>query len=244
MKNISLLFLLSLLYLTGLAQINIEQQVISSTSDIDTTTTLIVTSTIGEAVIQTLNPNNGNSIVLTQGFQQSFSEGGITFDLEITQPLCLERTDGFAEVSNIVGGTAPYTITWSNGNIGDRATSLSVGDYTIQITSDDGVTQNSNFKVESTNDLPCLLKFYSGITPNSDGRNDTWVIDNIELFPSNEVNIYNRLGNRVWEGINYDNNNVVWIGDNLSGNELPSDTYFYVFESGSNVEKGWIELTR
>ena len=98
--------------------------------------------------------------------------------------------------------------------------------------------------MQATNNLPCLLKFYSGITPNGDGLNETWIIDNIELFPSNEVIFYNRLGNKVWEGTNYDNSNVVWGGQNLSGNELPSDTYFYIFESGSNVEKGWVELTR
>ena len=92
--------------------------------------------------------------------------------------------------------------------------------------------------------MPCLLKFYSGITPNADGRNDFWIIDNIELFPSNEVIFYNRLGNKVWEGTNYDNNSVVWGGENLSGSDLPSDTYFYIFESGNDVEKGWVELTR
>ena len=43
---------------------------------------------------------------------------------------------------------------------------------------------------------------------------------------------------------NYDNVNVVWDGTNQSGGDLPSDTYFFVFESDGEFEKGWIELTR
>lgn len=220
-----------------------EQRVISSAGLIDSTTSLKISSTIGEPVIQTFSSSNEPSW-LTQGFQQSFDGGDITFDLIITGPSCKDRNDGFAEISNIVGCDAPHSISWSNSNLGTRAVSLGVGGYSVQVTSDNGCTELVEFTVSATSDEPCLLKFYSGITPNGDGRNETWIIDNIELFPSNEVVFYNRLGNKVWEGTNYNNSSVVWGGENLSGNELPSDTYFYIFESGGDVEKGWVELTR
>jgi len=238
-------FTCSLLFFnfSSYAQTNVNQNVIGTTSDADTTETLIITSTVGEAIIQTLE-GTGSAVVLTQGFQQTFEGGNITFDINITSPLCNERNDGFAEISNFSGCESPYSVTWSNGSSGNRATSLSPGTYTVQVVSDNGCNELFEFEVKPTNDLPCLLKFYSGITPNADGRNDTWIIDNIELFPTNEITFYNRLGNKVWEGKNYDNSTVVWEGENLSGNDLPSDTYFYIFESGSDVEKGWVELTR
>lgn len=225
------------------AQVKADQNVISSGGSDSKTSTLHVTSTIGETMIQTFE-NTNQTFTLTQGFQQTFEGGQITFEIDITSPLCNERNDGFAELTNIVGCEGPYSITWSNGSSGNRATSLAIGTYTVQVVSNNGCSELFEFTVQATNNLPCLLKFYSGITPNGDGLNETWIIDNIELFPSNEVIFYNRLGNKVWEGTNYDNSNVVWGGQNLSGNELPSDTYFYIFESGSNVEKGWVELTR
>jgi gliding motility-associated-like protein len=247
MNNHILLFSFLLASSAVWSQTKVDQNVISSAGNSNTTNTLIITSTVGEAVIQTIG-DAPSSVVLTQGFQQTFEGTTMTFDVTVTSPLCNERNDGFAEVSNIVGcdANAKYLITWSNGNMGARATSLGVGSYTVQIT--DTVNKNCSelvsLNVEATNDLPCLLKFYSGITPNGDAINDSWIIDNIELFPSNEIKFYNRLGNKVWEGKNYNNLSVVWGGENLSGNDLPSDTYFYIFESGSNVEKGWVELTR
>ncbi len=245
MKKFKLLISFLLAGLFAWSQTNVDQNVISSSGRIDSVGTLIITSTVGEAVIQTIG-GSPSSVVLTQGFQQTFEGDTIGFDISITSPLCNERNDGFAEISNIVGCEGPYDILWSNGSIGTRASSVGVGEHNVQVVSktNPSCSKVYKFTVVATNNLPCLLKFYSGITPNGDAINETWIIDNIELFPSNEVIFYNRLGNKVWEGKNYDNSTVVWGGENLSGNDLPSDTYFYTFESGSNIEKGWVELTR
>ena len=88
------------------------------------------------------------------------------------------------------------------------------------------------------------LTFYSGITPNGDGNNDVWEIDNIEFYPENTVQIFNRWGNEIWFGSGYDNNEVVWIGLDKSGVQLTDGTYFYVVTISGNTTKGWIELTR
>lgn len=88
------------------------------------------------------------------------------------------------------------------------------------------------------------LVFYTGITPNGDGSNDTWVIDNIELYPNNTVAIFNRWGIQVWSGNNYNNSSVVWKGDNSSGQPLPDATYYYVAKVNGTTYKGWVQLTR
>ena len=91
------------------------------------------------------------------------------------------------------------------------------------------------------------LKFYSGITANGDGRNDAWIIDNIEYFSENNVKIFNRWGSVVYSVSNYDNDEVVWkgsTGNKYDGKELEAATYFYVATVAGEVYKGWVELTR
>jgi len=62
------------------------------------------------------------------------------------------------------------------------------------------------------------LEIPNGITPNFDGYNDTWIINNL---PENtQIIIYNRWGDKVYESNNYQNN---WAGDNQ-----PSGAYYYI----------------
>ncbi len=115
----------------------------------------------------------------------------------------------------------------------------------MQITSANGCeSEIIKFTIGYISEEDCDLNLFTGFTPNGDGLNDQWNITNVEAFISVDVTIFNRLGNKVWEGKNYDNNTVVWKGENLSGNALPSNTYFYVVEYDGEMEKGWVELIR
>ena len=67
------------------------------------------------------------------------------------------------------------------------------------------------------------------ITPNGDGKNDYFVIENIEKFKSSNLVIYNRWGKKVYEQSNYQND---WDGDNLS-----DGVYYYVVEYETFLEK-------
>jgi len=62
------------------------------------------------------------------------------------------------------------------------------------------------------------------ITPNNDGKNDSFVISGIENT-NNTVEIYNRWGQVIFSAINYQND---WKGTNQNGSALQDDTYFYV----------------
>lgn len=239
------LFILTLSFcsLVGFSQATIERSVIGVAGSDGDNGNIKITSTIGEPII---NTGENNPKFYTQGFQQPVRViDEIFYSITTEDASCAGVSNGFASISDISGCSGPYTILWSNGFTGELNTRLAAGDYTVQITSTDGCSTDSySFTIGTINNSPCSIKFYSGITPNGDGINDKWIIDSLESFTINDVNIYNRLGNRVWKGSNYDNINVVWSGENLSGGESPSDTYFFIFEAKGIIEKGWIELTR
>lgn len=75
---------------------------------------------------------------------------------------------------------------------------------------------------------------YNIVTADDDGVNDYFFIDNIQRFPNNSVQIYNRWGAKVFETKNYDSNGNVFDGYSkgkmtVNGSEkLPSGTYYYV----------------
>jgi gliding motility-associated-like protein len=83
---------------------------------------------------------------------------------------------------------------------------------------------------------------YNAISPNGDGVNDFFLIDGITLYPENTVEIYNRLGIKVFETKNYNSNGNVFSGYSnvntiISKQEkLASDIYFYTvkYEYGDN----------
>ncbi len=86
----------------------------------------------------------------------------------------------------------------------------------------------------------------NAISPNNDGKNDDWFIENIEGFPNCEIDVYNRYGALVWKSTGY---NERWAGINFRNGELlPQGTYFYVIDLKSSVfkdpYKGYIQILK
>lgn len=80
------------------------------------------------------------------------------------------------------------------------------------------------------------------ITPNMDGRNDYFVIGEIETLGKIELVIFDRRGVQVYKNLNYDNR---WNGIDSYGNPLSDNTYFYLLktENGKSVS-GYIVIRR
>ena len=92
------------------------------------------------------------------------------------------------------------------------------------------------------------LVIYNGFSP---GRtNATWEIDGIQAFPNNNVKIFNRWGNKVYEVDSYNNEDQAWRGTSNVGsvgsNELPDGTYFYIIDlgDGSKPKTGYVVVNR
>jgi gliding motility-associated-like protein len=101
----------------------------------------------------------------------------------------------------------------------------------------------------SCSPVACDVVIPEAFTPDGDGINDVFVIEGIELYPNNTISIFNRWGVLVYQESNYQNN---WNGTTqstftLGGQDLPTATYYYVFDSmdeNVGVLKGYIYLQR
>lgn len=80
------------------------------------------------------------------------------------------------------------------------------------------------------------LRIYNVLTPNSDGKNEAFFIENLKWYPENELKIYNRWGQEVFSASNYQNN---WDAGKVSGG-----TYYYVFKADGRKWKGWVEVLK
>ena len=89
-----------------------------------------------------------------------------------------------------------------------------------------------DFKIDATNIL----------TPNGDGKNDKWIIRNIDSYPDNEVKIFDRAGRLVYTRKNYGND---WEGK-TNGTVLAEGTYYYIvtINGGAKTAKGYITIIR
>jgi gliding motility-associated-like protein len=105
----------------------------------------------------------------------------------------------------------------------------------------DTITQNITlFDCPDTVTPTLPFEFPNVITPNSDGANDFFEIENL---PQNtEVIIVNRWGNIVFSSTNYQNN---WNGKDNSGKELLDGVYTYYYKTKDDkVGHGFVHLIK
>jgi len=86
-----------------------------------------------------------------------------------------------------------------------------------------------------------------GFSPNGDGLNDYLIIEGLEFFPNNNIQIFNRWGKRVYEEDSYQNS---WFGlptnrGFIGGDKLPVGTYFVILDlgDGSKPIRSYIYLS-
>lgn len=90
-----------------------------------------------------------------------------------------------------------------------------------------------------------FIKIHNAFSPNGDGINDTWTIENLDKMESFTIQIVDRYGNKVFESQN--KNNVVWDGKS-NGRALPTGTYWYhvvwfdALTQKSEQRQGWVLL--
>jgi gliding motility-associated-like protein len=73
------------------------------------------------------------------------------------------------------------------------------------------------------------LVFYNSFSPNGDGANDFFYIGNVDQYPNNTLDVFNRYGQKVFTKTGYNND---WNASYL-GTDLPSGVYFYIFDTNA-----------
>jgi gliding motility-associated-like protein len=181
--------------------------------------------------------------------------GGFTASSTITflPDSCLQSSISFS-----IATTSPINqINWNFGDPTSGANNVSmtlnpshqfseIGIYQITAIVEfdcyiETVTQNITVVDCSDTIIPILpFEFPNVITPNGDGKNDLFEINN--LAENTEVIILNRWGNVVFSSSNYQNN---WDGKDTSGKDLADGVYTYKFttETGT-IGHGFVHLVR
>ena len=88
------------------------------------------------------------------------------------------------------------------------------------------------------------LEISDAISPNGDGKNETWIIPNLDQYPENKLMIMNRWGQVLYKAKPYLSD---WEGTNENGERLPVGVYYYLLtldKDGRNARKGMITIIR
>jgi gliding motility-associated-like protein len=89
------------------------------------------------------------------------------------------------------------------------------------------------------------LEVFNALSPNGDGIYDVFTIRNIDFYPNNTLNIYNRWGVEVYKANGYGQNDNFFRGFSDGRNTinreaaLPEGTYFYTltYMNTTGIEK-------
>ncbi|MFV8367921.1 gliding motility-associated C-terminal domain-containing protein, partial [Flavobacterium sp. XS1P27] len=194
---------------------------------------------------QTINVSIANSIVLINS--SICNDGEITTtNLNDFLPMGTPTNGTWVDVNNSGG---------LQGNI-LNASGISVRDYTFEYKIDD-VTCPRTVRVVMTVNTGCggivlacgTILVHNAISPNGDGINEKFIIDNIDdtvCYPDNTVEIYNRWGVLVFETKGYNNTSNVFDGTSQGRTTisqptgLPTGTYFYILNYTSVANDGKI----
>jgi gliding motility-associated-like protein len=98
----------------------------------------------------------------------------------------------------------------------------------------------ARIRIEVNDVIEDVLPAVNTMTPNGDGFNDYWVIDNVEIYDGFELYIFNSRGNIVYESRNYQNE---WDGT-YQGAPLPGGVYYYLFKNQEKQYQGTITLIK
>lgn len=182
---------------------------------------------IGEAAIN-FRENSQDGLILSEGYLQPSYQG--------VKIIGNKSTFCFNDSINLKAYGKLSTIFWSNSIEPEMVTSTdTLYEETIKSKNTFYIYLENEYDIDSTKievktlkECGISLTIYEYITPNEDGKNDVFLIENIELSKENTLAIYDEWGNRVVFFHNYQNQ---WEPKNVA-----AGVYVYIFEDKTNKE--------
>ncbi|QZE13932.1 gliding motility-associated C-terminal domain-containing protein [Halosquirtibacter laminarini] len=139
---------------------------------------------------------------------------------------------GSKEIKELIAQTqsSEISIPWSN-----------TLPETIYVIREDQQCESQYKKIDLSIEDFNKVRPYNTITPNGDGLNDKWIIQNIEWYPHNKVFIFNRWGKEIIQIENYNNTTKVWDGKTRGQKVVTDGTVYYLIEIPNYPTlKGWL----
>jgi len=133
------------------------------------------------------------------------------------------------------------SVVWYNGTTDLSVSITEAGVYNATVYNKGCAKQARFFAVEKGGGGGDGTEIMNLYTPNGDGFNDFWLVNNPDVVFPIKVVVYNRSGRSVYASDNYQND---WSG--LSeGNPLPQATYYYVIkDNNGSTFKGPVTIIR
>ncbi len=195
----------------GIAIKDIAEKPIVKSAAFDVNESASIGTIIGTVIAS--SPDTGSSLVYELEDNQYFKIDATSGKLELAQKLDYEAQKQHLLLVKVSDSRDP------------------------QLTSSTFVTIMVIDEVESAQKLPVS----NVMSPNGDGMNDAFVIENVELYSDYSLTIFNGSGQQVFQILsNYQNN---WEGT-FEGSTLPTGVYYFVFSNKTNEFKGSINIIR
>ena len=225
-----------------------------TTVDNNTPTDTPLTQSAGMTVTKTANTTFYSSVgdIINYTIQVK-NTGNVTLhQIVVTDPL----TGLNSTIESLAPGitqefTQNYTVTQSdreNGSVTNVASATGLTPNETQLTASDEAVVEANLV------LGCgSVTVHNAFSPNGDGINETFVIDNIDdvlCYPENTVEIYNRWGILVFETKNYNNSTNAFDGTShgrttiSQSSGLPTGTYYYILYYTSIDGNGGVQTNK
>jgi len=186
-----------------------------------------------------------NELIATINARPNIWLGNDTF-LTGNQTLLLEAYD--SDIQTYEWNSDPfltdnsYTVSGQNGN----------QTVWVKVTNYEGCDNSDTINIRAVDYTN--LRIPAVFTPNGDAINDKWFFpappegtdyDIYPYFDNVEANVFNRWGKLVWQ---FKGDFVAWDGKDLTGKELPMDSYHYIIRFKANgktyLYKGSITIIR
>jgi gliding motility-associated-like protein len=149
---------------------------------------------------------------------------------------------------SLISGTgsednAEFTVSGNDLFINSKTIYDVKSQYNFRIISTDagGLSVEKAFVLQVEDVLGNIIPLGSSnyISPNGDGKNDFWKIENVEIYKEFELKIFDQFGQVIYNVPNNYNNE---FDGKYKGNPLPTGNYYYIFKNNKKEYKGNITI--
>jgi gliding motility-associated-like protein len=186
----------------------------------------------------TLTDSNNCSIVLTEVLNEPTEINAIAISESVS---CNGNNDGLISAT-AVGGVYPYKF-YNGDSVNSNGLFKGLLPGVYFITAEDAFGCSSQpFSTSVGESSEECIRIPNAFTPNGDGINDKWEIENIHLMPYARIQVFNRWGQVVFETVS---DNEIWDGTSFNG-ELPTGTYVYIIDPNNRSKSfnGTVNIVR